>query len=246
MISFRNRRATLLPSTLTFALSVPGRIGLRTIARGLALRRQGLNAAAPQAPRPAEIGGPAKARRALPARQPSAARLHATSRLASDQPPQQPQQQQPQLQDRAAATRDSSSSRPRSSTSRRRNRLHSHRSRPRNMLHRTAALSSDGSQGTVRQQLAEYYASQGKTMPGTQPTWNSRRDAAAARCRLGRRSGSPIRRRRDRHQPAHRRESVRRSGTIRTRDNAQSSSWSPATPAGRFSAATRTAPRSRN
>jgi YHS domain-containing protein len=37
----------------------------------------------------------------------------------------------------------------------------------------TQIQTSSGAQGSIRQQLSDYYSSQGKTMPGTQRSWNS-------------------------------------------------------------------------
>ena len=88
MISFRNRRATLLPSTLTFALLCQAGLASAQSPDGWPFEDKDSNSASQQAPvASAKVGGPAEARRALPARQPSAARLHATSRLASDNRP---------------------------------------------------------------------------------------------------------------------------------------------------------------
>ena len=190
MIRFRNRRATLLPSTLTFALLCQAGLAFAQSPEGWPFEEKPLNPAAPANPDAASP--PSKSavqqrleelyrrdNRPLPdymrkdaaKRQPAAGGptdatpaaatnpTHAAAQQASHQQAlqQQAPQQQAQAQPVPAPYYPAQPPAPLAS--------------PYPIQESQASQSS--SQQSIRQQLAEYYASQGKTMPGTRPTWNS-------------------------------------------------------------------------
>ena len=203
MIRFRNRRATLLPSTLTFALLCQAGLAFAQSPEGWPFEEKQLNPAAPANP---DAASP-------PSKSAVQQRLEELYRRDNRPLPDYMQKTPPKAAPAggptdatpaAAANPNKRSSRPRSNRS--------CTSRPRSQQAQAQPVpapyypaqppaplaspypiqesqaSQSSSQQSIRQQLAEYYASQGKTMPGTRPTWNSADTPAA--CRLGRRPGA--------------------------------------------------------
>ncbi|HEX4070311.1 MAG TPA: hypothetical protein VHX68_04060 [Planctomycetaceae bacterium] len=187
MIRFRNRRATLLPSTLTFALLCQAGLAFAQSPEGWPFEEKPLNPAVPanrdaasppsksavqqrleelyrrdNRPMPDYMRKDAANGSAQPAAQPTQRQqLQQTQQTQPQalhqQAPQQVSQQQAQAQPAPVPHYPAQPPAPLAS--------------PYPIQESQASQSS--SQQSIRQQLAEYYASQGKTMPGTRPTWNS-------------------------------------------------------------------------
>jgi YHS domain-containing protein len=148
MISLRNRRATILPSTLTFAILCHAGLASAQTPQGWPFDdKDSGNSASQQAPQPKSAvqlrleelykrdGRPL----------PGYMRTDASQTSAQQAPQQQPAQPQyhPPAPAQVVAPPQAQVVRP------------------------------PASQGSISQQLSDYYASQGKTMPSTQSGWNS-------------------------------------------------------------------------
>jgi YHS domain-containing protein len=198
MIRFRNRRATLLPSTLTFALLCQAGLAFAQSPEGWPFEEKPLNPATPANPDAASP--PAKSavqqrleelyrrdNRPLPDYMrkdaPNGSAQPAAQPTQRQQPPQiqqtQPQVSQQQvLQPQALQQQALQQQAPQQQAQAQPVPAPYYPAQPPDPLTspypiQESQANQSSSQQSIRQQLAEYYASQGKTMPGTRPTWNS-------------------------------------------------------------------------
>lgn len=148
MISLRNRRATLLPSTLTFAVLCHAGLASAQTPQGWPFDDK--DAASQQAPAPPVKSAVQLRLEELYRRDgrplPDYMRTDASQNSGSQQAPQQ---QPAQL------------------------RYHSPAPGQVAAPQQTQVMQPAASQGSIPQQLSDYYASQGKTMPRPQSGWNS-------------------------------------------------------------------------
>jgi YHS domain-containing protein len=162
MISFRNRRATILPSTLTFALLCQAGLASAQSPEGWPFEEKELNPSAPASQTAPAAKTPVQQKlEELYKRDGRPLPDYMRTDVAPDsgnhqRPPQQQPQQPPRLQQPAPLPNDAG-----------------HPPAPLVSPWPTQERPVSESQGSIRQQLSDYYASQGKTMPGTRQSWNS-------------------------------------------------------------------------
>jgi YHS domain-containing protein len=165
MISLRTRRATLLPSTLTFAVLCHAGLASAQTPAGWPFDDKDSNSASQQAPQPK-----------------SAVQLRLEELYRRDGRPlpdymrqggsQPTTAQQPQQQQQAAQRRSAQQPVPAQYQSPAQYATPSQTSVQYAAPQQPQVVRPMASQGNVAQQLSDYYASQGKTMPGAQPSWN--------------------------------------------------------------------------
>jgi YHS domain-containing protein len=171
MISLRTRRATLLPSTLTFAVLCHAGLASAQTPAGWPFDDKDANSTSQPAPQPKSAvqlrleelykrdgrplpeymqSGGSQSTNAQPAPRQQPAQPQSQQQYRSPQQYQSPAQYQPQPQYAAPSQVSVQVITPQ----------------------QTQVVRPAASQGTVAQQLSDYYATQGKTMPVTQPSWN--------------------------------------------------------------------------
>lgn len=166
MISFRNRRATILPSTLTFALLCQAGLLSAQTPEGWPFEEKELNPSTPSsqaAPAPAPKSAVQQKLeelykhdgRPLPDYMRNDTAPNAAPKAFNQQVSQQQQPSPMPAYPAQPLAPVASLSAPVASP------------------WPTQAGPQNESQGSIRQQLSDYYASQGKVMPGTQPAWSS-------------------------------------------------------------------------